>query len=39
MAFIPTFAKKPTPERGEGGVRAKHSQGERLGFLDCYTLI
>jgi hypothetical protein len=37
LASKPTFWAKPPP--GEGGVRAKQSQGECLGFLDWHTLI
>jgi hypothetical protein len=36
-----TEASNPIPPLlpGEGGVRAGQSQGERLRFLDCHTLI
>jgi hypothetical protein len=35
----PTPSLIPPLPPGEGGVRAKQSQGKRFRFLDCHTLI
>jgi hypothetical protein len=35
---MPRFPIAPLP-LGDGGVRARQGQGERLRSLDCHTLI
>jgi hypothetical protein len=39
MSALPLIVRHYSLSPGEGGVRANQSQGERLGFLDCHTLI